>query len=198
MHKIEMAWKAILESRGKCDLQQKTLAKKLGYSTSLVNSALRIPRRTGAIQVFGRGFRLIDYRKLLLIWAVQRDLEGDVIKRLYVNMAVGRIEGEMIHEAAFTGCSRYKFLYGGTPSDYGKVYVYVAEKDVGKVERRYADVVRKAPGGRTPKYNLILLRWDKTLFAEVTLEHLWVDLFNMQDWWAADFRKALDERITLQ
>lgn len=196
MRKIERVWQAILDSRGQYDLQQQALARQLDCSTHLVHSALSIPRRIGAVQVTGRGFRLIDYRKLLVIWAVHRDLEGDVLRRLYVNLPVGRIEGLMIPDALFAGCSAYKILYGGTPSDYGTVYVYVAPEDVDNIMRRYADVLRKPPGGqRTPRYNLIILRWDKTVFTQMTPEWIWVDLFNLSDWWTSNFRRALDERM---
>jgi hypothetical protein len=197
VRKVERVWQAILDSRGKYDLQQQTLAQQLNFSTSLIHSALEIPRRVGAVHVFSRGFRLIDYRKLLVIWAVHRNLEADILQQLYVNLPVGRIEGLMIHDALFTGCSQYKLWYGDVPANYGKVYVYVDPANVDQIVRRYVDVRRQPPRGQRVQHNLILLRWDKTVLTQITPELVWVDLFNMSDWWAHDFRRAMDKKLQM-
>lgn len=171
--------------------QQKELAQMLRLSVSTVHAGLKVPRRAGAIRVDARGLELVDWRKLLLIWAVFRNVDDDVVWRARVRLAVDRVEGEMIPEARFTGPSGFKFLHGFVPSDYDQVTVYVGGEHLARLKERFAPHLDPR-GGQTV---LTALAPDPFLPAGVPPEQMYVDLWQMHPWWTAEFIRALEERL---
>jgi len=82
MKKIELIWREILTEaleNHQSYFSQKELAQKFKLSTSMVFHALKKPRNLGAIKVGGRGFELLDWEKLLFLWATERNLKKDII-----------------------------------------------------------------------------------------------------------------------
>lgn len=190
----EQVWRAILVGRrvaGRVEWRQKELADALGISVSTVHNGLRVPRRAGAIRVHSRGLVLVDWRKLLLIWAVFRDLAKDRLWSARVRLPADRVEGEMIPEARFTGPSGFKFLYGFAPADYDQVVVYVGREHLDGLRERFARYIDPR-GGQTV---LAALAPDALLAAEVPPEQLYVDLWQMHPWWTGEFIRALEERL---
>ena len=127
MKKIELIWREILTSaleKRQNFFSQKELAAKFALSTSLVFHALKKPRSLGAVKVETRGFELVDFEKLLFLWATERNLNTDIIYRTYANLPVMEIEGLLPAEAIPTAYTAYRFLFGDTPADYDKVYFY--------------------------------------------------------------------------
>lgn len=187
----EIIWREILRQRGSRDRwQQKELAAQLGVSVATVHAALAVPRRAGALRVGGRGFELIDWRKLLLIWAVHRNLGADTVWQARLDVDPDRVEGEMLPEAHFTGPSAFKFRHGFVPADYDQVLVYLEPDRVPELRRRLDDRVDPRRG----RTILTVLRPDRFL-APVSLEQVYVDLWQLHPWWAAEFIRVMEERF---
>lgn len=189
----EQVWRAILTGRraGQLEWQQKQLAGGLDLPVSTVHEALRIPRRAGAVHVHPRGFVLADWRKLLLIWAVFRNLATDTAWQARLRLPAGRVEGEMIPEALFTGPSGFKFRYGFAPAEYDRVMVYVKDEHLPKLQERFAPYLDPRRGQTV----LTALNPDPRLPGELPPEQLYADLWQMHPWWAAEFIRALEEKL---
>lgn len=187
----EIVWREILRQRlDRGRWQQKELAARLEVSAATIHAALAVPRRAGALRVGGRGFELADWRKLLLIWAVHRNLGMDTIWQVRLDLAPDRVEGEMLPEAHFTGPSAFKFRYGFAPADYDQVLVYLEPDLVPALRRRVNDHVDPRRG----RTFLTVLRPDRFL-APVSLEQVYVDLWQLHPWWAAEFIRVMEERF---
>lgn len=162
---------------------QKGLAEKLDVSIGLVNKTIAALEQTGAVQRGGRSFSLVDARKLLAIFATQRKLASDVIFSTHYAGGVEEIEKLMPDSACFTAYSAYRLKYDDAPADYDKVYVYADAK---------LDRFPKKKG----EPNLFVLKKPKFLkgkLAPVSL--IYADLWNMREWFAAEYAKALDRRL---
>lgn len=198
MKKIEMIWREILfksiERRhppsGEASrlFTQKELAKHLGVSTSTIFQSLKTPRKMGAVKVTGRFFTLEDTEKLLYHWASVRDLQKDIIFTGHVDLPVFEIEGLMPPDAVFACYSAARYYLTVPPADYDKVYIYA--KDVKEISERFS-----FKRGRS---NIIVLRADPLLArygTKTTIAHTFIDLWNLSDWQAKDFTRALKEKI---
>lgn len=186
----EIVWREILRDRHhRHRWQQKELAARLGISAATVHAALAIPRRAGALKIGGRGFELADWRKLLLIWAVHRNLYADAVWQVHLRLEPDRVEGEMLPEAHFTGPSGFKFRYGYVPADYDQVLVYLASELLPALRRRLENALDRRRG----RTLLTVLRPDPFL-APLPPEQIYVDLWQLHPWWAAEFIRAMEER----
>ncbi|MBI4099861.1 winged helix-turn-helix domain-containing protein [Candidatus Microgenomates bacterium] len=187
MKKIEMIWREILEMSSKTAFfEQKLMAAKLGISTSTVFAAIKPLRAIGAVTVTGRNFRVTNLEKILLFWATHRQLTRDIIYQTRVDSPILEIEGLVPPGTVYTAYSATRRLLGTAPADYDKVYVYGDAKTV--------DRFPKLPG--TP--NLFVLKADPFLknYGNITpVSQTMVDLWNLPDWFAADFFKALKEKF---
>ena len=193
MNKKQIIWREILYSAfedQKIKWTQKELAQKYEISLSTVFNALKIPRKSNLIEVSGRGFELKDKEKFLYLWATLRDFKKDIIYETNVSKAVTDIESEMIPEAIYGSYSAYCKKYNDVPADYDKLYVYVSEKDLVKLKKRFP--VQKG------YKNLIVLKSDPWLnnFGNITSNvQTFVDLWNLPEWYAKDFLNALKNKI---
>lgn len=193
MTKKELIWREILFQaieRKKFEFTQKDLAEKFGFSLSTVFNALKVPRDSGAIKVTGRNFSVVDAEKFLYIWATQRNLEKEIIYQTHVAAPVSKIEGMMPSEIIFGGPSAYVLKYKDAPADYAKVYIYANEKNLEEIEKRFPKI-KDEP-------NLFVLKSDPLLsqFGNITTNvQLFVDLWNMKDWYAKDFLNALKNKL---
>ncbi|HLB59994.1 MAG TPA: hypothetical protein VJL83_00115 [Patescibacteria group bacterium] len=192
MKKIEIIWREILTEtieRRILKFQQQELAKKFDLSTSTIHHALTKPRAVGAVAVHGRGFEVTDMEKLLMLWATERSVQKDVIYRISVDLPVLEIEGLLPGSVIPTAYTAYRFRYHDRPADYDIVYCYSDKPE---------DVARRFDSDSRGQPNLIILSPDRHL-REYTpcppLPQLFVDLWNLPQWYARDYQQAILAKI---
>lgn len=191
MLKKEAIWREILFQaieKKKNKFTQKELAAKFEFSLSTVFNALKIPRQVGAIEVKGRFFTILSIEKLLSIWGTHRNLKKEVIYKTYVDLPVLKIEGEMPKSIIYTAYSAYRLKFNQAPADYDKVYIYA--KDLKEIKKRFPF--------KKGMENLVVLQSDKFLskYGSIPpLAQIYVDLWNLKDWYAHDFLKDLKKKI---
>ncbi len=185
MKKNELVYREILleamERKNK-SLTQLVLSKRLGISLSTVSNALKPLRKMGAVNVRLKSFEIADTRKILLYWASIRRLERDIIYAARATLAAVEIEKAMPSDVVFGAYSAYKFMFKQMPADYSEVYVYAG---------RLEEIRKRFPESKGPP-NLFVLKKD---FDKMTVAHLYADLWNIREWYAREFLKALEERI---
>ncbi len=190
MKKIEYVWRELLiqtiEQR-KPEFQQQQLAKSLGLSSSTVNLALSPLRRLGAISIGKRHSEVIDYEKILYHWANHRNIATDIVFSLCLDLPVREIEGRLPSGTIPTVYTAVRERFGEPPSEYAKVYCY--HKNPHTIKERLT--LDSSPG--TP--NLFILQADPHLGDTVSLSQLFVDLWNMTDWYAKDFCTFVKDKI---
>lgn len=193
MKKIEMIWRHILyeviEQRN-VSFRQQDLAKVFTMSTSTVSSALAPLRKLGAIRVGGRGFEVIDYEKILYHWANHRSLLSEIYTSLHIDLPVNEIEGLLPDGSIPTAYTAVREKYTEPPADYDKIYCYHLLPNV--IAERLNPHSGKGP------QNVFILRGDNYLTKYgkyMTLGQLFVDLWNISDWYAKDFTTFLKGKI---
>ena len=93
--------------------------------------------------------------------------------------------------------SAYKFRFKDVPADYSEVYVYAKEKELEEIKRRFSkdlDLKSKNP-------NLFILKREESElnYGETsTIGQIFVDLWNLKTWYASEFLKQLEERLSLK
>ncbi len=191
MKKIEIIWRELLNSVLESNVrrfEQKTLAQKFGFSTSTVFQALKVPRQMGAVKVTGRYFILEDPEKLLYHWASGRNIESDILASLKVEEPILEVEAKMPPNVIFGAYSAARMALTTPPADYDKVYVYT--NDIEKIKDRF--------GIKKGNPNLFVLKPDVFLsnYGQMTtLAQTFVDLWNLKDWYAREYTKAIKEKI---
>ena len=191
MLKKELIWREILFqaiNNKKTKFTQKELANQFGFSLSTVFNALKIPRQVGAVYVSGRDFSLIDTEKFLNIWATQRNLKREIIYQTYVDLPVLKLEAEMPAGIIYTAFSAFRLKFKEVPADYDKVYIYA--KDLSEIKKRFPP--------KKGRENLIVLKIDNflTKYGPIPpLAQIYVDLWNLSEWYARDFLEALKKKI---
>ncbi|HII30381.1 hypothetical protein COT48_03570 [Candidatus Woesearchaeota archaeon CG08_land_8_20_14_0_20_47_9] len=187
MKRAEEVYREILfqaMEKGNRGMTQAGLAKALEMSLSMVNLALKPLRRMNSVRIKQRGFDIIDRRKILYYWASIRDVERDIIYRTRVDKPVRNIESEMPADVIYAAYSAYKFRFNGVPADYSEVYVY--SDNVEELKKRFQE------NGKTP--NLFILKKDRNL-KEMTIALIFVDLWNLKEWYAKAFLNAMEARL---
>jgi len=167
-------------------LTQADLARRLNISLSIVNSAIKNIERLGATKLNPRNFHVIDIKKILYYWASIRNLQKDIVYSTRVERPVVEIEKSMPDNIVFGAYSAYKYLFNNVPADYSEVYVY-GDKDL---EKRFP----KSKG--VP--NLFVLKKDSRIDSygkNTTIANTFVDLWNLNEWYAKEFTKAMEERL---
>lgn len=189
MFKSEIVYRELLESPG-AGLSQLGLSKRLGFSISTVNNALKPLVAMGAVKILPRGLRVTDREKLLLYWASVRDLEKDVVYSTRSDLMPSEIEKGMPASVVYTAYSAYKFRFESVPADYSEVYIYSGNS---------GEVCKRFPQRSGPR-NLFMLKMDKRL-GELSKDgiapnsQVFVDLWNVRDWYAKEYVKELGVRI---
>ncbi len=182
----EVLYQAIEKKR--FSLTQLELSRKLGMSLSVVNYALKPLKNMGAISIMPRGFKILDTEKVLYYWANVRSLAKDVIYATRAEMPVSDIEKNAPSGTVFAAYSAYKFAFDDAPADYSEVYLY--SDDIEEIKKRFPH------SKNTP--NLFVLKPDKILKkygGVTTIGQTFADLWNIKEWYAKDFLKALEARI---
>ena|SRR3989344_8862460 len=167
-------------------LTQADLARRLNISLSIVNAAIKNIERLGATKLNPRNFHVIDIKKILYYWASIRNLQKDIVYSTRVERPVVEIEKSMPDNIVFGAYSAYKYLFNNVPADYSEVYVY-GDKDL---EKRFP----KSKG--VP--NLFVLKKDSRIDSygkNTTIANTFVDLWNLNEWYAKEFTKAMEERL---
>jgi len=188
MKKNEWVYREILYrviEKGERFFTQKALSGRCGVSIGNVNKSLSPLEKMNAIEKKPRGFIVINWKKLLLYWASNRNLERDIVYQTRVGKSVNEIE-KGIPPAMFTAYSGYKFAFRTVPADYSEVVVY---GDATEIRERFPE--------RKGVPNLIVLKTDPHMekFKRVPLAQIYVDLWNLGTWYAEDFIKELDRRF---
>lgn len=195
MLKKEVIWREILfqkRQNNKIQFTQKELAEKFGFSLSTVFNALQTLRDSHIVKVTGRFFILADYKKLLYLWASDRNLEKEIYIKGFTTKNIREMEGVMPPEATFALYSGYKSFYRQAPADYDHLYIYADKESLPEILRRLA------PVENTKSFpNFFIIKQDEWLsgYPQPLLEQLFVDLWNAPEWYAKDFLKALEEKI---
>lgn len=191
MLKKEIIWREILYQvieKKQYQFTQKELAQKFKFSLSTVFNALKIPRANGAIKVFNRFFRVIDKQKFLSIWATFRNLNKDIIYQTRVDLLIKKIEGELPADIIPTAYTAYCLKFKDAPADYDKIYIYA--KDLSQIKKRFP--FKKGVA------NLIILKPDdflKNYGVFPPLCQIYVDLWNLPEWYAKEFLNNLEKII---
>lgn len=169
-------------------LTQRFLSKECFTSLSNVNYALSKLEQMNAIEKKAQGFKVLDAKKILLYWASIRNLRKDIIYKTYIDLPIIEVERAMPN-VLFSAYSGYKFLFKQIPAEYGEVFVYGDIKQLGEIKNRFP--VKKG------EPNLIVLKIDDHLkkFRELPIAQIFVDLWNIDKWYASDFLKILEEKI---
>lgn len=185
MKKIELVYRKLLEevmeNKNKT-LTQYYLAKSLKISLSTVNHSLKPLKNMGAIKVKLKNFEILNARKILYYWASIRNLEKDILYKTRADKDVKAIEKNMPNDIIFGAYSAYKFKFKEVPADYSEVYVY--SNNINEIKERF----KESKGNE----NLFVL---KKQFNEITIADIFVDLWNLKEWYAKDFLKALEEKL---
>ena len=186
MKKIEFVYNKILEEsieNKNYKLTQKYLSKELKLSLSTVNYALRPLWNMWSVKINSKNFEIINIKKILYYWASVRNLERDIIYKTRVDKNVSEIEKNIPDSALFTAYSYYKFKFNDVPADYSEVYVYCNKEDI---KKRFNETKGIS--------NLFVL---KKSFSKVTLANLFVDLWNLKEWYAKDYLQELESKLKL-
>ena len=191
MKKIEQLYRELLyqcmEKKNRT-LTQKQLSSKIGTSLSNVHHALQPLVQMGAIKTNPMNLKIISPKKILLYWASVRNLGKDILYSTRVEEAVSDIEKRVPPDVVFTAYSGYKLKFKDMPADYSEVYVYA--DDLAEMKRRFKE-------NNNPP-NLVVFKKDKNMDAygkTATLANLFVDLWNLKEWYAKDFLKALEAKL---
>jgi predicted transcriptional regulator len=191
MKRIEEIYREILYQalEGKNSaFTQKSISVKLDVSISTVNHALQILKKMNAIRVNPRNFKIVNTKKILYYWACIRNVKKEVLYKTRFDGSVSDIEKNMPNDIIFAAYSAYKFKFRDMPSDYSSVYVY--SDDIKGLKGRFPE--------KNSIPNIFALKSDKNIkkYGKTTsLGNIFVDLWNIDDWYAAEFLSALEKRI---
>ncbi|MEX2017223.1 MAG: hypothetical protein WD876_02010 [Candidatus Pacearchaeota archaeon] len=198
MKKIEEVYREILYramEKNEFVLTQSELSKKLKISLSIINLAVKRLNSIGALKIQQRSFHVLDIKKILYLWASIRNLDKDIIFQARIEAPVREIERELPN-VFYTAYSAYKLKLKDVPADYSEVYVYGDEKDLEMIKKRMPDL-KDSSGKPKIKYNFFVLKKDISLnlYAEIPLGQIFVDLWNLREWYAKDFINAFENYI---
>lgn len=185
MKKIELILKEILHEaveKNNRKTSQSYLAKAVPASLSTVNLTIKHLRKMGAVEVKKRNLIIVNPKKVLMYWASIRNLEKDILIKIRVELSIADLEKNMPPDVIYGAYSAYKFLYHDQPADYSEIYIYSNQPE--EIIKRFE--VKKGPP------NLFVLKKD---FNKMTIAHIFVDLWNLKEWYAKDFLKSMEERL---
>jgi len=188
--RVEAVWRHLLVAaldQGDRRSSITRLSGELGFSVSTIHQALERPRSIGAIRGGFDGLRVIDPKRLQLLWAARRDLLADIVYETRVAMSMADIEARLPLSAIPTAYTALVRLEGkNLIADYEQVVAYGLANEV---RRRFPPKKGKA--------NLVVLDPDPllALYGVVAPRcQIYADLFNLPSWQAQRFLGAMDER----
>jgi DNA-binding transcriptional ArsR family regulator len=183
----EILYKVLDEGGLDAVFRQKELSHLTGLSISTVNYALKPLENMNAVRKRRFGFNVTDPKKILLYWASIRKLTKEIAYQTFASGSVESIESSVPSKSVFTAYTAYKLRFGQAPSDYGEIIIY-GEKS--EFEKRFPPNERQKP-------NIVVLRLDEHLlkFRTAPLAQIFVDLWNLETWYAGEFLKKLEAKI---
>jgi hypothetical protein len=189
--RTEIVWRHLLVAtldRGTRRSSLTQLSGELELPLSTIHKALERPRAIGAVRGSTNGLRVLDPRRLLLLWAARRDMSQDVVYATRARLPISEIEARLPETAIPTAYTAYVRHQGGNQvADYDQVVVY---GDANEVRRRFAH--------RPGQPNLLVLDPDPLLsrYGRVAPRcQVYADLFNLPSWQAQRFLEALDREL---
>src|SRR6266568_673331 len=112
--RTEMVWRHLLVAALDLGIRRSSLTQlgaELNLPVSTIHKALEHPRAISAVRGSASGLRVLDPRRLQLLWAAQRDLKRDIVYATSTN--------ELRHAAKFTRTS--SIFQTGRHSDSSKL-----------------------------------------------------------------------------
>ena len=194
MKKTESVYREILYGiieKKETSFTQLGLSKKLSVSLSIVNLAVKKLESFGAVKIMQRSFKVLDIRKIIFFWASIRNLWKDVLFKIRVEAPVREIE-RIMPDIIFTAYSAYKLKFKDVPADYSEVYIYADNEETEEIKKRLA---KFKTSEKNP--NLFILKKDQALSSckSIPNAQLFVDLWNLKEWYSKEFINALEKRI---
>jgi hypothetical protein len=191
--RTEMVWRHLLVGAQDRDNRRSSLTElsaELDLPISTIHKALERPRAMGAVRGGAGGLRVLDPRRLQLLWAVTRDLNRDIVYATRVRTSTGEIEARLPPTAIPTAYTAFVQHEGrNLVADYEQVVVYA---DGNEATRQFPP--------RRGQANLLVLEPDPLLsrYGPVAPRcQVYADLFNLPSWQAQRFLAALDRRIEI-
>ncbi len=190
MLKIEYIWRELLYQA----IEQKKpyftligLARKYGLSTSVVSHAIDPLKELQIVNVHKTQSKIINWEKLLFFWATRRKLKKDIVYTTYSDLPVFEREGLMPGDVVPTAYSAFRIRFKFIPSDYDHIYYYC--NNLNEIEKRFPRS-KKNP-------NIFILKPDPYLLQtkQISLGHLFADLWSLPEWYGKDFTDKLLSEI---
>jgi len=189
--RTEMVWRHLLVAAFDQGIRRSSLTKlsaELDLPVSTIHKALERPRAIGAVRGSASDLRVLDPKRLQLMWAAVRNLSADIVYTTRVPMAVSEIEARLPVYAIPTAYTAFVQHQGrNLVADYEQVVVYA---DASEVRRRFPP--------RSGHANLLVLEPDPLLsrYGKVAPRcQVYADLFNLPTWQAQRFLEALDREL---
>jgi hypothetical protein len=166
------------------------LSQQLALPASTIHKALARPRQIGAVRGTALGLRVLDPKRLLLLWAARRDLARDVSYQTHVELPIHDIEKQLPETAIPTAYSAFVQLQGrNTVADYDQVIVYATTSEM-----------RSVFPPRRGYPTLVALEADPLLTTYgpcAPMPQVYADLFNLPTWQAQRFLDVLNRQLLL-
>ncbi len=189
--RTEMVWRHLLVAALDLGIRRSSLTElsvELDLPVSTIHKALERPRAIGAVRGNASGLRVLDPKRLQLMWAAQRDLNKDILYATRVPMTVNEMEARLPVSAIPTAYTAFVLHEGrNLVADYEQVVVYA---DANEVRRQFPS--------RRGEANLLVLEADPLLsrYGRVAPRcQVYADLFNLPTWQAQRFLEALDGKL---
>jgi hypothetical protein len=186
-----MVWRHLLVGAFDLGIRRSSLtqlSEELNVPVSTIHKALERPRTIGAVRGGPGGLRVLDPKRLLLLWAALRDLNRDTVYATRVPVGVKEIEARLPATAIPTAYTAFVQHEGrNVVAHYEQVLVY---SDAIEARRRFPS--------RRGEANLLVLEPDPLLsrYGKVAPRcQVYVDLFNLPTWQAQRFVEALDREL---
>lgn len=182
---------------GQIRFTQKELAQSLGISTSTVFHALQTARDTSIIRVTGRFFVLQDYRKLLYLFATERNLKKDIADSWHLDGSPFDIESVMPPFVNFGLYSAARFFFPVMPVEYDHVYIYARPEDIGSVKTRIGKYMPNNGDEKRGVKNFFIITPDPffSRYTHPLFEQIFADVWNAPEWYAKDILKTCEKYI---
>jgi hypothetical protein len=191
--RTEMVWRHLLvmafdEDRRRTSLTE--LSQQLALPVSTIHKALARPREIGAVRGTASGLRILDPKRLLVLWAARRSLTKDVTYQTHVESQIPEIEDHLPETAIPTAYTAFVNRIGrNTVADYDQVIIYGDPAEAARVfppRRGYPNLVVLDPDPLLPNYG-----------RHAPMPQVYADLFNLPTWQAQRFLEALNRQLVL-
>jgi hypothetical protein len=189
--RTEIVWRhllvmAFVEDRRRTSITE--LSQQLALPASTIHKALVRPREIGSVRGSALGLRVLDPKRLLLLWAARRSLCRDLTYQTHVERPIREIEGHLPETAIPTAYTAFVHHQGrNTVADYDQVIFYGDP-----VEAQIAFPARRGYP------NLIVLDPDPLLInygRYAPMPQVYADLFNLPTWQAQRFLETLNRHL---